>query len=138
MLLAKKCQFFLYLDLVKIRLEIMLNYFEERKETSLTIKKQNIPKSKTSHFVFKRVNPCFWLKYAIFFLSLDLIKIRLEIMLSEFARKRETFFDLKKHNFSKFKKSHVFSKELTHAFGQNMPFFSLFRFDQNKARNNAF
>ena len=38
MLLAKKCQFFLYLDLVKIRLEIMLYYYEERKETSLTIK----------------------------------------------------------------------------------------------------
>ena len=38
MLLAKKCQFFLYLGLVKIRLEIMLNDFKERKETSLTIK----------------------------------------------------------------------------------------------------
>ena len=60
----------------------MLNYFEERKETSLTIKKkQNIPKSKRSHF---------------------------------------------------------FSNGLIHAFGQNMPFFSLFRFDQNKTRNNAF
>ena len=82
MLLAKKCQFFLYLDLVKIRLEIMLNYFEERKETSLTIrKKQNIPKSKRSHF---------------------------------------------------------FSKGLTHAFGKKMPFFSLLRFDQNETRNDTF
>ena len=59
-------------------------------------------------------------------------------MLSEFAIKRETFFDLKKPNFSKFKKSNVFSKELTHAFGQEMPIFSLFRFGQNKTRNNAF
>ena len=40
----------------------------------------------------------------------------------EFAIKRETFFDLKKHNFS----------NLTHAFGQKMPIFSLFRFGQNK------
>ena len=53
-------------------------------------------------------------------------------MFSEFAIKRETLFDLKKHNFSKFKKSHVFSKELTHAFGQKIPIFSLFRFGQNK------
>ena len=52
--------------------------------------------------------------------------------LSEFAIKRETFFDLKIHNFSKFKNYHVFSKELTHAFGQKMPIFSLFRFGQNK------
>ena len=58
-------------------------------------------------------------------------------MLSEFAIKRETFFDLKKQNFSKIKKSNVFSKELTHAFGQEMPIFSLFRFGQNKTRNNA-
>ena len=36
-----------------------------------------------------------------FFLSLDLIKIRLEIILSEFPMKKETFFDLEKQNFSK-------------------------------------
>ena len=80
MLLAKKCQFFLYLDLVKIRLEIMLNYFEDRKETPLTIENR-IFQSPKHRIFFKRVNPCF---------------------------------------------------------GQNMPFFSLFRFDQNKTRNNAF
>ena len=69
-----------------------------------------------------------------FFLYLDLIKMRLEMMLSDFPIKRETFFDREKHNF---KKSHVFSKELTHAFGQKMPIFSLFRCDQNKTRNTA-
>ena len=53
-------------------------------------------------------------------------------MLPEFAIKRESSLDLKKQNFSKFKKSNVFSKELTHAFGQEMPIFSLFRFGQNK------
>ena len=82
MLLAQKCQFFIYLDLVKIRLEIMLNYFEERKETSLTIKKNRI-----------------------------------------FQSPKDRSF---------------FSNGLIHAFGQNLPFFSLFRFDQNKTRNNAF
>ena len=32
MLLVKKCQFFVYLDLVKRRLEIMVNDFAERKK----------------------------------------------------------------------------------------------------------
>ena len=45
MLLVKKCQFFLYLDLVEIRIEIMLNNFVEKKE-------------KKWHFLTKRrVNP---------------------------------------------------------------------------------
>ena len=63
-----------------------------------------------------------------FFPYLDLIKMRLEIMLSDFAGKKETFFGIKKRNFSKSKKLH-FSKGLTLAFGQKMPFFSLFKFD---------
>ena len=58
-------------------------------------------------------------------------------MLSVFAQKKETFFDLEKQHFSKSKKPHFFSKGLTHAFGQKMPIFSLFKFDQNKSRNNA-
>ena len=58
-----------------------------------------------------------------FFLELDLVKIRLEIILSDFAEKKETCFDYKKQNFSKSKKS-AFPKGLTHAFGQKMPFFS--------------
>ena len=59
------------------------------------------------------------------------------MILSEFAIKRETFFDLKKQNFPTFQISHVFSTELTHAFGQEKPIFSLFRCGQNKTRNNA-
>ena len=50
MLLVKKCQFFLYLDLVKMRLEIMLNDFAEKKETCFGYKKQNFSESKKSHF----------------------------------------------------------------------------------------
>ena len=38
-ILDRKCQFFLYLDLVKMRLEITLNNFEEEKKPFLTIKK---------------------------------------------------------------------------------------------------
>ena len=34
-----------------------------------------------------------------FFLYLNLIKIRLEIMHSDFPQKKETFFDLEKQNF---------------------------------------
>ena len=66
MLLAKKCQFFLYLDVIKIRLEILLNYFENRKETSLTIEKRIFQSPKHRTFFLKRVNPCFWPRYAIF------------------------------------------------------------------------
>ena len=40
-------------------------------------------------------------------------------MLSDFAEKKETFFTLKNRIFQK----RTFSKGLTHAFGQKMPFF---------------
>ena len=66
MLLAKKCHFLLYLDLMKKRLEIMLNYLEERKETFLTIKNKMFQSPKN------------------LLLYLDLIKKRLEIMLNYF------------------------------------------------------
>ena len=71
-----------------------------------------------------------------FFLYLHLVKIRLEIMFSDFAEKKKTCFDHKKQNFLKSKKS-ALPKGLTHAFGQKMPFFSLLRFGQNKTTNNA-
>ena len=41
MSLVKKCHFFLYLDLVKIRLEIILSDFAEKKENLFGLKKQN-------------------------------------------------------------------------------------------------
>ena len=68
-----------------------------------------------------------------FFLYLDLIKKRLEIILSDFAEKKETFFDLKKQFFKvqKSLKHRTFAKGITHAFGQKMPIFWLFRFGQN-------
>ena len=54
MRLVKKCNFFLYLDLVKIRLEITLNYFEEKKETFLTINSRIFQTPKTRIFFQKK------------------------------------------------------------------------------------
>ena len=53
MILAKKCQPFLYLDLVKITLQIMLNYFEEKKKPFLTIKNRIFQSPKNRIFFFK-------------------------------------------------------------------------------------
>ena len=105
MLLAKKCQYFLYLNLIKISLEIMLSDFAEKKETFFDLKKQHFSKSLFSPMLL--VN---------YFLYLPLIKISLEKMLSDFTENKETFFSLSKKAF--------FSKELTHSFGQKMPVFS--------------
>ena len=76
----------------------MHNYFEEKKETFLTTNSRifHTPKSR---FFFKGVNPCFWSKNANYLVYLDLVKLRLEIMLSDFADKKETFLTIKKHNF---------------------------------------
>ena len=109
MILPKKNAKFFYLDLVKITLQIMLNYFEEKKETFFDYKKENFSKSKKSHFFSKWLTHAFGQKMP-FFLYLDLVKMRLEIMLSDFAEKKETCFDYKKQNFSKSKKS-TFPKE---------------------------
>ena len=58
--------FFLFLFLVKIRLQIMFNNVLDRKETFFGHKNFNISKSSKSHFS-KGVNPCFWSKNAICF-----------------------------------------------------------------------
>ena len=86
---SKNANFFVYVDLVKIRLEIMLTDFPQKKETFLDYEKQNFSKSKKSH-VFKNAN---YLDY------LDLVKIRLAIMLSDFAEKKETFLTINNTSF---------------------------------------
>ena len=58
-------------------------------------------------------------------------------MYSDFAEKKETFCALNNRIFQSPKNDIFFSKESTHAFGQKMPIFSLFKFHQNKSRNNA-
>ena len=82
MLLVKKCQFFVYLDLVKRRLEIMVNDFAEKKKPFFGYKKQNFSKSKKSHFS-KGVNPWFWT-----IVYVDLVNITLEVMLGDFPQEK--------------------------------------------------
>ena len=72
----------------------MLNYFEEKNEPSFTIKNR-IFRSMKNRIFFKGVNPCFLAKKCHFFLYLDLLKIRIEVRLSDFAEKKETFLTLK-------------------------------------------
>ena len=62
-------------------------------------------------------------------------------MLNYFKERKETSLTIKKKKnriFQSPKDRVFFSNRLIHAFGQNMPFFSLFRFDQNETRKNAF
>ena len=73
MLLIKKCQFLLYLDLTKTRLEIMLKDFAEKKKPFWAIKSRIFnslkirifPKGLTHAFGPKNANfvfNCFWSK----------------------------------------------------------------------------
>ena len=94
---------------IKIRLEIMLKDFADKKETFLDYKKQNFQKSKNSHFA-KGVNPRFWSEKCQFFLYLFLVKTRLEIILKAFVEKKETFFD-----YNKLSQKLLFPKGLSHA-----------------------
>ena len=75
----------------------MFSNFAEKKNL-FDLKKQNFSNSKKTQF-FKGVNPYFWPKKCHFFLYLDLIKIRLETMLSDFEEKKETFSGFKQQNF---------------------------------------
>ena len=93
MLLIRKCRFFVYLDLVKRRLEIMLNDFaEEKRNLFFGYKKHNFSKSKKSTFP-KGLTHGFGQKIPIFFVYVDLAKIRLEIMLSDFPQVKRNLFD---------------------------------------------
>ena len=99
-----------YFVSVKTRLVIvLLNDFVEKKETFLRIKKKKrinqIPKN---HIFPKWLTPVYKQKMPISSLF-SFIKMRLEIMLKDFAEKKETFLDYKKQNFQKSKNSH-FSK----------------------------
>ena len=77
------------------------------------------------------------LKKFQFFLYLFLVKTRQEIRFNNVLDRKETFFDYKNQIFQS-PKNRIFPKELTHAFGQKMPNFSLFGFGQNEIRKNAY
>ena len=68
-----------------------------------------------------------WSKNANFFVYVDLVKIGLEIMRSDFAQEKGTFLTLKNRIFQS-PKNRIFPQGLTHAFDQKMPISSLFRF----------
>ena len=123
MLLVKKCNFFLYLFSLKIRLEIMFNNVLDRKETFFGNKNFNLSKSQKSHFS-KGVNPCFWSKNVVFCLDLFSVKIGLEIMINNVPERKETFFGPKKCNRSKSQESH-FSKGVNPCFWSKNVFFFL-------------
>ena len=117
---SKNANFFVYVDLVKITLEIMLvTSHRKKKPFGLYIKTKEFFKVEKNFFFYQGFNPGFWSKSQIL-LYLDLFIITLERLLSDFAEKKETCFDYKKRNFSKSKKS-TFPKGLTHAFGKKMP-----------------
>ena len=77
----------------------MLNYFEEKKEIFFDYKKENFSKCKKLHFFFKGVNPCFWPKNANFSFNQIWSKIRLEITVNNFVKKKKSFFTIKKKTF---------------------------------------
>ena len=81
------------------RLAIILGDFAEKKKIFFTIKNRVFKVQKIKFF--KRVNPCFWSKNVNFFVDVDLVKIRLDIMLSDFPQEKRNLLDYNKHNFSK-------------------------------------
>ena len=95
----KNANFFLYLNLIKISLEIMLSDFAEKKRNFLTLQNRIFQSPRNRIFFPKGLTYAFVQKMPIFFLYLNLIKISLEIMLTDFAEKKETFFTLKNRFF---------------------------------------
>ena len=120
---------------VQRELEIRFNDVLDKKEAFFDYKNNTFSKSQKWHFS-KGVNPCFWSKNAIFFLDLFSVKKGLEIRFNDVLDRKETFFLTRRKIFEGLKNS-IFPKGLTHAFGQKMPNFSLFRFGRNTNRNNA-
>ena len=131
---VQKCNFFLYLFSLKIRLEIMFNTVLDRKETFFGHKNFNLSKSQKSHF-FKGVNQCFWSKNVLFLLLFSL-KIRLEIMFNNLLDRKKTVFAQKNFSLSKSQKSH-FSKGVNPNFWSKTVIFFFIFFPQNKSRNNV-
>ena len=71
----------------------------QRKKKPFLAIKNRIFQSKKSHLT-KGVNPCFWTKNAnFFFVYVDLEKIRLKMMLTDFHRKKKNLFDYEKEFF---------------------------------------
>ena len=66
----------------------------------------------------KGVNPCFWLKNAIFSLFV-FCQNKTKKMLNKVCDRKQTFFDYK-DNFFQSPKNRIFQKGLTHALAQKI------------------
>ena len=91
MLLVKKCQFFLYLVLVKTRLEIRFNNVVDRKETFFEYKNKIFQSPKNR--IFPKGLPMLLVKICQFFHYFVWLKIRLEIRFNNVLERKETFLD---------------------------------------------
>ena len=80
----------------------------QKKRHFFDLKKQNFSKSTKSHF-FKGDNPCFPSKNANYLVCLDLVKIRVEITLSDLTEKKKPFFTINNRIFQS-PNNHIFSK----------------------------
>ena len=83
--------------MVKTRLEIILNAFEDKKETFIDYNNKNFSKSQKSLFV--KVLTHALVKKCQFFVYVDLDQFRLEMMLNDFPQEKETFLTLKNRIF---------------------------------------
>ena len=96
---SKNANFFVYVDFVKITLEIMLVTSHRKKKTFWTIKKKTrIFESRKNRIFYQGFNPGFWSKSQIL-LYLDLVIIRLERLLSDFAEKKKPVLTIKNRIF---------------------------------------
>ena len=135
MLLVKKCQLFVLFRFGRNKTRNNAWRLCSEKRNLFDYKKQNYSNSKKSHFseglthAFNQKMPIF-----LFIYNWSLKKTRYKAWW--LWRKKETFFHFKKQSLFKPKKTHFF-KGVTCAFSQKMPIFRLFRFGQNKTRNNA-
>ena len=103
MLLVKKRNFFsFFFFLLKIRVEIILNNFVEKKETFLDHFKRTSLKSQNSDFS-QEVHPCFWSKNAIFLSICFQSKKGLEVRFNDVLDRKETCFDYKNKIFKRLK-----------------------------------
>ena len=132
MLLVKKCNFFLYLFSIKIRIKIRFNNDLDSKQTFCYYKEKlfHSPKNR----IFPRgLTHAFSQKYHLF-LYLFSVKIRLEIMLNKVWDRKQCFLTIKTKFF---KVSNVFfSKGVNPCFwSKNSIFFYPFVIGKKRTRN---
>ena len=89
---SKNANFFTTFFSLKIKLEVRVNNVLDSKKTFLSIKKEIFHSVKNGIFP-KGLTHAFGPKNATFFPFLCSVKTKLEIVLTDFVDKKETFFD---------------------------------------------